>query len=277
MNSALRYFLLIVLATYAPGCAALGPLSPLRPLELGLAFSPSTEKPVPDVEAIDAWFTSDDGVRLHGRCFDHPQPRAVALFCHGNAGSVAMWADVGRELMTRHQLTVLVFDYRGYGNSEGNPTEQGVLRDGRAARTWLAHHAGIKESDILLIGRSLGGAVAVDLAASGGARGLVLESTFSSLPDVANVHAPWLMPHWNMTQRMNSNAKITKYRGPVLQCHGDADRLIPIELARKLHAAVPGKKQFIVMPGADHNAPPNDTFDRALDEFIEALPPVESK
>ncbi|MDB5338566.1 MAG: hypothetical protein JWN70_4185 [Planctomycetaceae bacterium] len=148
------------------------------------------------------------------------------------------------------------------------------MLDGRAAQTWLARHAGIAKSDVLLIGRSLGGAVAVDLAANAGARGLVLESTFSSLPDVAAVHAPWLMPQWNMTQRLDSAAKISKYHGPVLQCHGDADRLIPLELARKLHTAIPGKKRFVLIPGADHNDPPGKAYAQALDEFIEALPEV---
>lgn len=277
MPVATRYLLLALLGFHACGCAALGPLSPLRPLELGLAFSPSDEKPLPDPDAVDASFTADDGVKLHGLCFDHPDPRAVALFCHGNAGSVAMWGVVGRQLRDHHQMTVLVFDYRGYGKSQGTPTEDGILRDGRAARKWLADHADVNSSDILLIGRSLGGAVAVDLAADGGARGLVLESTFSSLPDVAATHAPWLMPHLNMTQRLNSKSKIASYRGPLLQCHGDADRLIPIALAQKLHAAASEPKRFVVIPGAGHNDEPSKAFDEALDQFIQNLPPIKAK
>lgn len=97
----------------------------------------------------------------------------------------------------------------------------------------------------------------------------LLESTFSSLPDVAAVHTPWIMP-----QRLNSAGKIASYRGPVLQCHGDADRLIPLKLARKLHAAIPGKKRFEVISGADHNDPQGAAYAQALDEFLESLPPV---
>src|SRR5439155_9610288 len=110
-----------------------------------------------------------------------------------------------------------VFDYRGYGKSEGVPTEEGLLRDAQAARRWLAQRTGVRESQMVLMGRSLGGAVAVHLAAEGGARGLILESTFSSLPDVAAEHLPWLLPYWMMTQRFDSAEKIKRYQGPLLQ------------------------------------------------------------
>ena len=273
MRSPFRRLVIACSTICVAGCAALGPLSPLRPLERGIIFSPSTT-PRDAITAdggADAWFTADDGVRLHGRYFAHPEPRAVVLFCHGNAGSVATWSEVGRQLNQRHRFTVLVFDYRGYGKSAGIPTEEGILLDGRAARKWLARKAEVGESDLLLMGRSLGGAVAVDLAADGGARGLILENTFSSLPDVAATHLPWIAPHLNMTQRLNSAAKIANYHGPLLQSHGDADRLIPVSLARKLYAAAPGRKHFLLIPGADHNDPPGEDYDRALDEFVDQL------
>lgn len=249
----------------------------MGPVERAIVFQNAPDPLSADSQedgGSDAWFTADDGVRLHGRFFDHPRPRAVALFCHGNAGSVASWSEVARELNVRHHLAVLVFDYRGYGKSEGVPSEQGILRDGDAARQWLAERTSIREADIVLMGRSLGGAVAVDLAATGGARGLILQSTFSSLPDVAASHVPWAVPHLMMTQRLNSSARIKGYSGPLLQAHGDADRLIPIASARKLFAAAPGPKRFVVIPGADHNDPPDDAFASVLDEFLESLPPV---
>ena len=111
-----------------------------------------------------------------------PAPRAVVLYAHGNAGNVAGWAWVLRLFRDRLGCSVLVFDYRGYGRSEGAPDEAGILVDARAARRWLAQRTGVAESEIVLVGTSLGGAVAVDLAAADGARGLVLESTFTSLP-----------------------------------------------------------------------------------------------
>ena len=101
----------------------------------------------------------------------------------------------------------MTFDFRGYGRSEGTPNEQGILQDARAARAWLARRTGMAERDIILFGRSLGGAVAVDLAAADGARALVLVSTFTSLPDVARYHVPWLPASMIMTQRLDSLAK----------------------------------------------------------------------
>jgi fermentation-respiration switch protein FrsA (DUF1100 family) len=202
----------------------------------------------------------------------HPKPRAVALFCHGNAGNIVSRGELLWILNQRHGLAVMTFDYRGYGKSEGKPSERGILQDARAARTWLASRAGVAEADIVLMGRSLGGAVAVDLAARDGARGLVLASTFSSLPAVAAHHVPWALPSLNMTQRLNSAKKIRDYFGPLLQSHGDADELIPIELGRKLFDAAPGPKRFIVLPGAGHNDPQTEEYRLALDEFIASLP-----
>ena len=120
---------------------------PLGKLERSLVFAPNR---FPDgnwhpagLDFEDAWFTAADGTRLHGWYVPRPQPRAVVLFCHGNAGNVALWADVLRLLHDRMGVAALVFDYRGYGRSEGTPSEAGVLADARAARTWLASRAGI--------------------------------------------------------------------------------------------------------------------------------------
>ena len=151
---------------------------------------------------------------------------------------------------------VLVFDYRGYGKSEGKPDEPGVLADARAARTWLAEKAGVAENRIVLMGESLGGAVAVDLAADG-ARALILENTFSSMPDVAAYHYPWLPVRLLMRTQFNSVAKIRSYHGPLYQSHGDRDSIVPLQLARRLFDAANEPKRFLLVEGADHN-------DRAL-------------
>jgi fermentation-respiration switch protein FrsA (DUF1100 family) len=256
------------------GCAALGPLSPLGPLERSLVYStkPAPEHPSSEDGGEDVSITTADGVKLHGRFYDHPERRAVLLFCHGNAGTVAEWGAAARQFSHRHRMAVLVFDYRGYGRSSGSPSENGVLRDGRAARRWLAERTQVQESELVLLGRSLGGAIAVDLAVDGGARGLILESTFTSLPDVAARHMPWMLPHWNMTQRLNSLNKISRYEGPLLQSHGDQDGLIPFELGQKLFEAAPGPKRFVVIRGADHNDPQSPDWDDAVDEFLDSLP-----
>ena len=201
----------------------------------------------------DAWFEASDGTRLHGWYVGHPKPLATVLFCHGNAGNVTHRNEVLRGLRNVSGASVLVFDYRGYGRSEGSPDEKGLLADARAARTWLAQRTGNPENQIVLMGESLGGAVAVDLAAEEGARGLVLENTFTSLPDAAAYHMPWLPLRLVMRTRFNSAEKIGRYQGPLLQSHGDCDTIVPYALGRRLFERANEPKEFLTIPGGDHN------------------------
>jgi len=223
----------------------------------------------------DAEFRAADGTRLHGWHVPHVEARAVVLYAHGNAGNLSHRADILRRLHDDVGVSVLIFDYRGYGKSEGSPTEAGLLDDARAARAWLAERAGVAPGDIVLLGRSLGGGVAVDLAARDGARGLVLESTFTSLPDVAQTHYPWLPVKLLMRNRFDSAAKIGDYHGPLLQSHGTADRIIPYTFGRALFERSNQPKQFIDLSGADHNDPQPAEYYRTLAAFIEELPKSE--
>jgi fermentation-respiration switch protein FrsA (DUF1100 family) len=178
-----------------------------------------------------------------------------------------------RLLQEKLGVSVLGFDYRGFGRSEGTPGEAGILADARAARRWLAGRAGVAESDIVLVGRSLGGAVAVDLAARDGARGLVLENTFTSIREVA-AGKTWPLPsHWLLTTRLDSLARIGAYRGPLLQTHGDSDRVIPYQLGVRLFEAANHPKRFVRVPGGDHNDAPSVEYYRAMDELLASLPP----
>ncbi|HUT11384.1 MAG TPA: alpha/beta hydrolase [Thermoguttaceae bacterium] len=221
----------------------------------------------------DAEFEAADGTRLHGWYVPHENPRAVVLFCHGNAGNLSHRASMLQTLHDRVGVSVLIFDYRGYGRSEGKPDESGVLADARAARAWLAEEAGIPETQIVLMGRSLGGAVAVDLAADGGARALVLESTFSSMPEVAAHHYPWFPVRYLMRTRLDSAAKIGGYRGPLLQSHSEADTIVPIEFGQRLYAAAEANRprEFVTFRGLDHNDPqPRSYYDKLI-AFLDAL------
>jgi fermentation-respiration switch protein FrsA (DUF1100 family) len=141
------------------GCASLGKIAPWQPLEKKLIYHPS---PFPEelvdsdqVPFEDARFQSADGTRLHGWFAEHPDPIGVALFCHGNAGNVVGRGGTLKILNERHRLSVMVFDYRGFGQSEGKPNEVGILADARAARQWLANRTGVEEGEIILMGRSL--------------------------------------------------------------------------------------------------------------------------
>jgi uncharacterized protein len=219
----------------------------------------------------DANFETADGTRLHGWYVPHQHGRAAILFCHGNAGNVTHRADTLRLLHDACGASVLCFDYRGYGRSQGKPSEQGVLADARAARAWLARREKIPERQIVLMGESIGCGVAVDLAADG-ARGLVLENGFTSLPDVAAYHYRWLPVRWLMRTRFDSAAKIGNYHGPLLQSHSEHDTIIPLEIGKRLFQAANEPKQFMLIAGCDHNDPRGPDYYRALSAFLASLP-----
>lgn len=219
----------------------------------------------------DVWFNAADGTRLHGWYCPAAKPRAVVLFAHGNAGNLSHRAALLRTLCNDLRLTVLIFDYRGYGRSEGTASVEGVLQDARAAHAALVRRASVPETRVVLMGRSLGGAVVVQLAAETPPRGLILQSTFSSLKDVAAHHYPalaWLVP----ADKLNSVKRIAGYKGPLLQSHGDADRTILFALGRKLFEAAREPKRFVTIPGGDHNDPQTPEYYRQLNDFLDALP-----
>jgi fermentation-respiration switch protein FrsA (DUF1100 family) len=216
----------------------------------------------------DAKFRAADGTKLHGWYVPAEDPIAVVLFCHGNGGNLTHRSDLMEMLARQMNVSVLVFDYRGYGKSEGSPSEAGVLADARGARTWLAARTGLAEQDIVLMGESLGGAVAVDLAAKDGARALVLEDTFTSLPDMAALLYPWLPAKWFMRSRLDSLSLIGKYHGPLLMCHGDADDIIPHELGQRLFDAAEEPKTLLIDPGLNHNDPRTTRFYDVLGGFL---------
>jgi fermentation-respiration switch protein FrsA (DUF1100 family) len=262
-------------AALAACSLASGCLSP-RAVEDAIVFQPA---PYPAGDWLagpgleDAWVGSSGGVTLHGWFAEAKQPRAVVLYTHGNGGNITSRRGVLRLYRDRLNTSVLVFDYRGYGRSTGVPTEGGVLDDARAARRWLALRTGVREADIVLVGHSLGGGVAVDLAARDGARGLVLEGTFTNLPDVAFSHVPLLPYHLFMRNRLDSIAKIASYQGPLLQAHGDADRIVRFELGRELFEAANEPKRFVPVQGCGHNdLHYREEYVAAVDQFLAALP-----
>ncbi len=216
----------------------------------------------------EASFKSADGVNLHGWYVPCKNAKAAVLFCHGNAGNITHRADILAILHRKVGVSTLIFDYRGYGRSEGRPNEEGVFADARAARRWLADREKIAETDVVVMGESIGGAVAVDLAARDGARALVLESTFDTLANVAAYHHSWLPIRWLMRTKLDSAGKIGGYRGPLLQAHGDIDRIIPLRFGRRLFDAADEPKQFLLLSGHDHNDPMPEAYYDALAEFL---------
>ena len=268
----IRWLLPTVCCTALCGCAS------NRSWENHLIFYPQRYPrgnwETDNLKVEDVWFTTADGVKLHGWYAAREDPRAVVIFAHGNAGNVTHRQFMLRLWNQRLHSSILMFDYRGYGRSEGSPDEAGLYADARAAHAWLAERAQLKPAEIVVMGESLGGAVAVDLAAELGARGLVLVSTFSTMPDVAAYHVPWLPVRRIMQNRFESVNKIGNYHGPLLESHGTADTVVPIDSARTLFAAANGPKRWVQIPDGGHNDPPTSQLIDAFDEFLTQLPPM---
>jgi fermentation-respiration switch protein FrsA (DUF1100 family) len=197
------------------------------------------------------------------------------LFCHGNGETVAWLSPLLELLHDRAEVTTFAWDYRGYGRSQGKPHETNVLADARSAQLWLANRAGVRPEDVVVYGRSLGGAVAVGLASQHKVRGMVLERTFAELVETAQHHFRWLPVRWVMKNRFPSAERIAAYDGPLFQSHGTEDRVVPFAMGQKLFdAATTKNKKFFVVEGGDHNGPQPDEYYEALGQFLDALPTV---
>ncbi len=226
------------------------------------------------VDKQDVYFESQDPrtqktVRLHGWYCPHPEPKNIVLYAHGQSEHVANLVNVVVRLQETLDATVFVFDYRGYGKSEGMPSEVGCIADGLAAQQWLAERTGTLPEEIVIVGRSLGGAVAVAMAAERGARALVLENTFSRLTDVAAYKFPWLPVRRFMRDRYDSMERIAGYHGPLLQMHGTRDRVAPAKFARELFAACPSDfKRFYTVRGGRHFEPAPLPFYGHMAQFL---------
>jgi fermentation-respiration switch protein FrsA (DUF1100 family) len=244
----------------------------------GLLIYPTWQIPSGDWEPTDftyrdVSFPSADGTSLHGWYFEHDQPVAHVLYCHGNGENVAHLGSYMDELREKYHISLFAFDYRGYGRSQGRPAEPGIIADGLAAQQWLAKEAGIDEDRIVLWGRSIGGAIAVQVAAQQGARGLILERTFSRLTDVAAHHYPWLPVRSLLRNRYDSLAHIRTFRGPLLQSHGTDDEVVPFELGKQLFEASQAEpKRFVAIQGGTHNGPSSKEYYTELREFLESIP-----
>ncbi len=203
----------------------------------------------------DCWITTEDSVRIHGWFAPAESAKATLILSHGNAGNLSYGYFLIRSLQRRN-FNVLMYDYRGYGRSEGSPTEDGIYRDGHAVYDYALTLPEVDSHRVILWGISLGGAVAVDVAQHRPVAGLILESTFTSARDVARAVYPFLPAQFFLRTKLNSDEKIKTLRVPILVMHGSHDTIIPRRLGRKLYDAANEPKEFYEIPGADHN----DTF-----------------
>jgi fermentation-respiration switch protein FrsA (DUF1100 family) len=201
----------------------------------------------------DVTFTSQDGVRLHGWYCPVPRPRGVFLMFHGNAGNITHRVDRITSWQRSLNVSVFVFDYRGYGRSTGDPNEPGVYNDARAACHWLTADKGIPPDDVVFFGESLGTAVALQLATEVMPRALILESPLTSAVEMGQRAFPWLPVRWIMRNRFASIEKIGRYHGPLLIIHGTQDTVIPFAMGQTLFDRANAPKRFYAVVDADHN------------------------
>lgn len=205
----------------------------------------------------DVWFNSKDGTRLHGWFFRSEANPATAtlVYFHGNGGNISNVGWVG-ERFAKQGFAVLLFDYRGYGASEGEVgNESDLYSDGDAAVAFVVNEKGVRPEQIVLYGQSLGTAVVVDVALRQNVGAVVLESGLSSASSVAETALPWL-PHWLHflgKNRFESARKLAHVKAPVLITHGDPDPVIPINEARLLFAAANEPKKLLTFESAGHN------------------------
>ena len=219
------------------------------PADLGLPFN-------------DVYFETSDGKVLNGWFIPAPDRGASSdenpdevtlLWLHGNGGNMGHRVE---DLALFHHLlgvNVFIFDYRGYGKSQGKPSEMGVYLDARAALAYLTSRDDVEPGRVVYFGRSLGAAVAVELALHHRPTGMVLFSPFTSLADMAQALYPFSPVRLLAGKRFDSQSRIRSYHGPLLVIHGEEDEIIPSEQGRALYDAARGPKHFHAIAGAHHN------------------------
>ncbi len=258
---------------------ALGGRLMLEALERQLIYFPTRvrqDAPTPRIPGAssveEVWLDTADGVRVHGIYATHEQPFAHLLFFHGNAGNLYDRLD-NVALLVGSGFNVLIMDYRGYGKSEGTPSEQALYHDGLLAYRHLTEERGAEPARLVLFGRSLGSTVVIELATSQPAGAVVLESAFTSAEALGRVHYGFLpgMLFRALSHQFDSLEKVPRLRAPVLYIHGTADNIVPVEMGRRLYEASPEPKAFYEIPGAGHN----DTllvggreYFRRLEQFV---------
>jgi fermentation-respiration switch protein FrsA (DUF1100 family) len=249
------------------------PWRPLQTLENSLVFHPtraseSWVNPPPELRVEDFWLTTVNGTRIHAWWVPAWNASGAMLYCHGNAGNLSHRLGNIIQLSTMLGQSVLIFDYPGYGKSDGSPSEAGCYAAGEAAYAWLTETKQIPPMEIVLFGESLGGGVATELALHRPHCALVLVKTFTSVPNMAR--GSWLtsasasMVH----NEFDNLAKIGRCPGPVYIAHGDRDHVIPLAQGQQLYKAAPSPKRFFLFKGAGHNDPLPADFLADLAEFL---------
>ena len=220
-----------------------------------------------DFESVH--FETEDGVKLSAWFIPSDNARGVILFCHGNAGNISHRLE---SIQIFHQLglSVCIFDYRGYGQSEGSPTEQGTYQDAEAAWRYLTETRQVEPDQIIVFGRSLGGAVAAWLAQSHRPGALILESTFTSVPDIAATLYPYLPVRFFSRFQYNTAEYLGGIDCPVLIVHSRDDEIMPFSHGRQLFEIAREPKELLEIYGTHNEGfiTSGEHYEQGLNAFI---------
>jgi fermentation-respiration switch protein FrsA (DUF1100 family) len=225
-------------------------------------FTPSQWR----LDCEDLYLETSDKTKLHGWFFPLDGDVPTILFCHGNAGNISHRLENIR-LLVDQGLQVFIFDYRGYGKSEGKSSEAGLYCDGLAAYDFLVNQKGIPPRRLVLFGRSLGAAVAIEIALQRKARSMIIESAFTSTKDMAKTMVLFWPIALFSPPNYNNKEKIGRVDLPKLIIHGDRDDIIPFSMGKTLYDLAQPPKYFLPIKGAGHN----DTYVTGGKAYIEAL------
>ena len=214
---------------------------------------------------------TDDGETLHGWWIPTPDvSRGTLLFFHGNAGNISGRLESVQQF---HQLglNVLIVDYRGYGQSTGAPSEEGIYNDASACWQYLTDERGIPAGDIVVFGRSMGGGPATWIASRHRPGAVILESVFTSVPDVGAHHYPFLPVKTLATNQFDNASRVGAINAPLLSIHSRNDRVVPFELGRQVYEAAPAPKRFLEIEGGHNDGflVSSEAYLRAIDGFLE--------
>jgi len=218
-----------------------------------------------DLNFEEVMFGSADKIALHAWFMPGGSPNRTLIYYHGNAGNIG---DRLPKLKRLHQIgmNIFIFDYRGYGGSEGQPSLEGVVEDSLAAYRYVLSRGDIDPNHIILYGESLGGALALQVAMQEKISGLILESTFTSLMDMKQASYPFV-PNRMVPDMYRSIDLIRNVHEPILILHGTKDRTIPFRMGEQLFQAAPPPKRFLPIEGADHS----DIYDMEPEQTLQQI------
>jgi fermentation-respiration switch protein FrsA (DUF1100 family) len=214
-------------------------------------------------------FNAQDGIALSGWYVPAQDERAVLLFFHGNAGNISHRM-LSLQVFNRLRLSTLIFDYRGYGHSAGRPDETGTYRDAEAAWRFLVEQRGIPPSRIIIFGRSLGAAIATYIASRHTPRALIVESAFTSVPDLAARFYPFMPVRWLTRFHYTTKDYLARVSCPVLVVHSREDDIVPVEHGYALFEAAQAPKDFFQINGSHNDAllVTGQRYANGLDRFL---------